>query len=195
MKDNGEIRIIRKAEQEGEKEARLSEKTRLERSEPGHSCCRRKQKGLQTQAETPIKSQLMKGTVVFMKRYIRSADDINSTELFRTISRIVIVDDASTFLDGTNSQDEIFMNYSKSAIRRLSEDEISRIFSAVALARIYEIAPEKLSPFQCNFVKDQLARKNVIRRDDIPKVLNSLKACDKIDKSQEGTATRIFLAN
>ena len=74
-----------------------------------------------------------------MKRYIRSADDINSTELFRTISRIVIVDDASTFLDGTNSQDEIFMNYSKSAIRRLSEDEISRIFSAVALARIYEI--------------------------------------------------------
>lgn len=126
-----------------------------------------------------------------MKRYIKSNQD--DLELFKRIGKIVIVDNAFTYQNGVNSQTNIILSYSKAAIKNLDPEYVQRIFSTEALQRIYEIAPEKLTSFQCNYIEKQLEQKFGLSDNDKSKILKALKECNHIDESREGVATRNFL--
>lgn len=131
-----------------------------------------------------------------MKRYIKSGSDIAIEDLFTRVGKIVIVDDASKIEVNadTDEYDLPYLSCSEDVIKNLTDEDVECIFSVAVLQRIYEIAPEKLTKFQCNTLGKQIAGKHGFKPEELKYILNKLKSCKLVDESQAATSTKKFLA-
>ena len=98
-----------------------------------------------------------------MKRYIRSnaVIDVNITDLFSGISKIIIVEDASEYSSSKimASDDISYRDYSDEHLMDIDDNEMSEIRDVITIERISKIAPERLTSVQRELLKSELETK------------------------------------
>jgi len=121
-----------------------------------------------------------------MKKYIRSNQDfneVNLTDLFNGIFKIIIVPDARTYQDGSIMASTYF-DYSgltDDNLMSLDSDEMHEIDDVETLARIMRINPDVLEDWQRNLVVTEFKTKVIIEEDDVNNVLDDLRQCNRIE--------------
>lgn len=130
-----------------------------------------------------------------MKRYIKSSADIPISELFDRIGKIVLVDDVSeiNIVESAELLDEgCYISCSSSSILSLSSFDVDHIYSVEALQRVYDVAPDKLSKYQTKFLASIFSRKRGYTDADMTIILDKLKDCTQIDRSNIANDTKRF---
>ena len=119
-----------------------------------------------------------------MKRYIRSnaVIDVNITDLFSGISKIIIVEDASEYSSSKimASDDISYRDYSDEHLMDIDDNEMSEIRDVITIERISKIAPERLTSVQRELLKSELETKYIIDADDVDTIISDLAACNTV---------------
>ena len=121
-----------------------------------------------------------------MKKYIRSnnsMNEVNLTDLFNGIFKILIVSDARTYQDGSITASTYF-DYSglpDESLMSLDSDEIHEIDDVDTIARIMKIDPDVLEDWQRTLVINEYKTKIIIEDDDVENVLSDLRHCNRIE--------------
>ena len=127
--------------------------------------------------------------ILVMLRYIKtdnSMEDFSLQDLFSSISKIKIVEDASDItINGYDPYDDVYSSYSDSQLKQLPEYLINGICSMEILKRIRQVVPEKLNPYKSAVVAtygDDTAQKYGLDDDDLNYLIDKLHHCRQLDK-------------
>ena len=119
-----------------------------------------------------------------MKRYIRSdsVQEVNLSDLFNSIIRIVVVPDARDARYGSvySASGYDYSGYSDEELLALSSLEVHEISDFETIERIFQLDRRKLSAEQQDLITSEYATKIIIDRHDVENILSDLKKCDRI---------------
>lgn len=120
-----------------------------------------------------------------MKRMIYAdseREEINLTDLFSRIVKIVVVDDARSYQDNSIYASSVinYNEYSDDELLNLDDEEIHNIEDVTVMQRISKLNPNRLTSIQKRLVKNSYDVKVVIDKTDVENIISDLRACNRI---------------
>lgn len=115
-------------------------------------------------------------------------------DLFTSIFRIVVVEDASKYKIDEVDPDDTYSYYTDEQLLKLNDRIVAGIAEVDVLKRIYKLSPGKLNSFQDATISDALARKYSLSDKELQYVLSKLHACTNVSSANVYSKSRNFIA-